>query len=134
MEKLATSTVETGSGEIEVTASSGDDLSFETGSGKRNVALDRDVPLRAHRDRLGRCHTQSAATSSAEVDLAYGKAADIDLGGLTLQVRRIAHDHARGRGGRKGRVSVETGSGRAPTEALEFSTILLLFACPYPRR
>ena len=50
-------------------------------------------------------------TVGAEVDLDTGSG-DIDLGGLTLQVRRIEHDHVTGTlGDGKGRLSVETGSG-----------------------
>jgi DUF4097 and DUF4098 domain-containing protein YvlB len=47
----------------------------------------------------------------AEVDIDTGSG-EIDLGGLTLQVRRLAHDHVTGTlGDGKGRLSVETGSG-----------------------
>jgi len=57
-------------------------------------------------------------TLGAEVDLDTGSG-DIDLGGLTLQVRRIEHDHVRGTlGDGKGRVSVETGSGNVHLQKL----------------
>ncbi len=96
--------IETGSGDIEATASSGDELSFETGSGNtfRTVHIETgsgDVTLKV------------PPTLGAEVDLDTGSG-DIDLGGLTLQVRRIEHDHVQGiLGDGKGRLSVETGSG-----------------------
>src|SRR6266545_3260740 len=57
-------------------------------------------------------------TTGAEVDLDTGSG-DIDLGGLSLQVRRIAHDHVSGTlGDGKGRLSVETGSGNVHLEKL----------------
>jgi len=94
--KASTLHVETGSGNIEATASSGDDLSFETGSGDVDVAL-------------------IATFSTVRIETGSG----IDLGGLTLQVRRIAHDHVTGTlGDGKGRVSVETGSGNVHLQKL----------------
>jgi DUF4097 and DUF4098 domain-containing protein YvlB len=52
------------------------------------------------------------------VDLDTGSG-DIDLGGLTLQVRRIEHDHVTGTlGDGKGRLSVETGSGNVRLQKL----------------
>ena len=44
---------------------------------------------------------------------------DIDLGGLTLTVRKVSHDHVQGTlGDGKGRLSVETGSGNVYLEKL----------------
>lgn len=103
--------VETGSGDIEATSSSGDDLSFETGSGNVHVALITTFRSVRIETGSGDVTLKVPPTLGAEVDLDTGSG-DIDLGGLSLQVRRIAHDHVTGTlGDGKGRVSVETGSG-----------------------
>jgi hypothetical protein len=50
-------------------------------------------------------------TIGAEVELDTGSG-EFDLGGLTIQVRRLEEDHITGTiGDGKGRLSVETGSG-----------------------
>ncbi|HLZ44428.1 MAG TPA: DUF4097 family beta strand repeat-containing protein [Gemmatimonadales bacterium] len=103
--------VETGSGDIEATSTSGDDLSFETGSGNVNVAL--AATFRSVRINTGSGDVTLKVPPSigAEVQLDTGSG-EIDLGGLSLQVRRIQHDHVTGTiGDGKGRLSVETGSG-----------------------
>jgi DUF4097 and DUF4098 domain-containing protein YvlB len=103
--------VETGSGDIEATSTSGDDLSFETGSGNVNVAL--VATFRSVRINTGSGDVTLKVPPSigAEVQLDTGSG-EIDLGGLSLQVRRIQHDHVTGTiGDGKGRLSVETGSG-----------------------
>ena len=66
-------------------------LAIETGSG--------DVTLRV------------PPTIGAQVDLDTGSG-EFDLGGLTLQVRRLEEDHISGTiGDGRGRLSIETGSG-----------------------
>jgi len=110
--------VETGSGDIRATASSGDELSFETGSGNVNVALIATFSSVHIETGSGDVTLKVPPTLGAEVDLDTGSG-DIDLGGLTLQVRRIAHDHVTGTlGDGKGRVSVETGSGNVHLQKL----------------
>src|SRR5213596_2941166 len=116
--KASTLHVETGSGNIEATASSGDDLSFETGSGDVDVALIATFSTVHIETGSGDVTLKVPPTLGAEVDLDTGSG-DIDLGGLTLQVRRIAHDHVTGTlGDGKGRVSVETGSGNVHLQKL----------------
>lgn len=103
--------VETGSGDVEATSTSGDDLSFETGSGNVNVSL--VTTFRSVRINTGSGDVTLKVPPSlgAEVQLDTGSG-EIDLGGLSLQVRRIQHDHVTGTiGDGKGRLSVETGSG-----------------------
>jgi lia operon protein LiaG len=116
--KAPTVHVETGSGDIEATASSGDDLSFETGSGAVDVGLIATFRSVRIETGSGDVTLKVPPTLGAEVDLDTGSG-DIDLGGLTLQVRRIAHDHVSGTiGDGKGRVSVETGSGSVHLQKL----------------
>ena len=103
--------IETGSGDIEATGASGDELSFETGSGGVDVALVSAFRSLHIETGSGDVTLKVPPTLGAEVDLDTGSG-DIDLGGLTLQVRRIEHDHVTGTlGDGKGRLSVETGSG-----------------------
>jgi len=109
---------ETGSGDIEATATSGDELSFETGSGNVDVALTATFRSVSIETGSGDVTLKVPPTTGAEVDLDTGSG-DIDLGGLSLQVRRIAHDHVSGTlGDGKGRLSVETGSGNVHLEKL----------------
>ena len=109
--KAATLDVETGSGDIDATGSSGDELSFETGSGNVDVALTMAFRSLRIETGSGDVTLRVPPTVGAEVDLDTGSG-DIDLGGLTLQVRRIEHDHVTGTlGDGRGRLSVETGSG-----------------------
>lgn len=109
---------ETGSGDIEATSTSGDELSFETGSGDVDVALVATFRSVHIETGSGDVTLKVPPTLGAEVDLDTGSG-DIDLGGLTLQVRRIAHDHVTGTlGDGKGRVSVETGSGNVHLQKL----------------
>ncbi|HEY3220046.1 MAG TPA: DUF4097 family beta strand repeat-containing protein [Gemmatimonadales bacterium] len=110
--------VETGSGDIEASASAGDELSFETGSGNVDVALIATFRSVHIETGSGDVTLKVPPTLGAEVDLDTGSG-DIDLGGLTLQVRRIAHDHVTGTlGNGKGRLSVETGSGNVHLQKL----------------
>lgn len=103
--------VETGSGDVEATATSGDDLSFETGSGNVNVSLVTTFRSVRINTGSGDVTLKLPPTLGAEVQLDTGSG-EIDLGGLSLQVRRIQHDHVTGTiGDGKGRLSVETGSG-----------------------
>jgi DUF4097 and DUF4098 domain-containing protein YvlB len=116
--KAPTVHVETGSGNIEATASSGDDLSFETGSGDVDVALVATFRLVHIETGSGDVTLKVAPHIGAEVDLDTGSG-DIDLGGLSLQVRRLAHDHVTGTiGDGKGRLSIETGSGSVHLQKL----------------
>jgi hypothetical protein len=116
--KASTMHVETGSGDIDATSSSGDALSFETGSGDVDVALIATFSSVHIETGSGDVTLKVPPTLGAEVDLDTGSG-DIDLGGLTLQVRRIAHDHVTGTlGDGKGRVSVETGSGNVHLQKL----------------
>ena len=109
--KAPTVHVETGSGDVEATSTSGDELSFETGSGNVNVALVTTFSSLRVNTGSGDVTLKVPPALGAEVDIDTGSG-DIDLGGLTLQVRRLAHDHVTGTmGDGKGRLSVETGSG-----------------------
>jgi lia operon protein LiaG len=109
--KAAEMQVETGSGDVEVTGASGDNLSFETGSGNINVTLVATFTSLDIETGSGNVTLKVPPTIGAEVDLETGSG-DIDLGGLTLMVRRIERDHVTGTiGDGKGRLSVETGSG-----------------------
>src|SRR6267378_3879765 len=104
--KAANLYVETGSGDIEATGTSADELSFGTGSGNVNVALTATFRSVSIETGSGDVTLKVPPTTGAEVDLDTGSG-DIDLGGLSLQVRRIAHDHVSGTlGDGKGRVSV----------------------------
>jgi DUF4097 and DUF4098 domain-containing protein YvlB len=110
--------IETGSGDIEATGASGDDLSFNTGSGNVNVALIATFTSLHIETGSGDVTLKVPPTLGAQVDLDTGSG-DIDLGGLTLQVRRIEHDHVTGTlGDGKGRLSVETGSGNVRLQKL----------------
>ncbi len=110
--------VETGSGDIDATTTSGDDLSFETGSGNVDVAVVTSFRSIHVETGSGDVTLKVPPTAGAEVDLDTGSG-DIDLGGFTLQVRRIEHDHVTGTlGDGKGRLSVETGSGNVYLQKL----------------
>jgi lia operon protein LiaG len=110
--------VETGSGDIDATSSSGDDLSFETGSGNVDVALTATFRALSIETGSGDVTLRVPPTVGAEVDLETGSG-EIDLGGLTLQVRRIERDHITGTmGDGSGRLSVETGSGNVRLQKL----------------
>jgi hypothetical protein len=116
--KAGTVNVETGSGDIDATASSGDDLSFETGSGNVDVGLVGAFASLMIQTGSGDVTLRVPPTVGAQVDLGTGSG-DIDLGGLTLQVRRIERDHVTGTlGDGKGRLSVETGSGNVRLQRL----------------
>lgn len=109
--KAGTIHVETGSGEIDATGASADELSFETGSGNVDVALVTTFQSARIETGSGDVTLRVPPTAGAQVDLGTGSG-DIDLGGLTLQVRRIQSDHVTGTlGDGRGRLSVETGSG-----------------------
>lgn len=116
--KATTLDIETGSGDIEATSASGDDLRFNTGSGNVNVALIATFTSLHIETGSGDVTLKVPPTLGAQVDLDTGSG-DIDLGGLTLQVRRIEHDHVTGTlGDGKGRLSVETGSGNVRLQKL----------------
>ena len=73
-------------------------LRIETGSGDVTLAVPSNL--------------------GAQVDLDTGSG-DIDLGGLTLQVRRLERDHITGTvGDGSGKLSVETGSGNVRLQKL----------------
>lgn len=103
--------IDTGSGNADATAVTADDLIIDTGSG--------DVTL----ELLAGGGSINIETGSGEVTLtlpgAYGAdvvldtgSGEIDLGGISVTVRRLAEDHIEGRiGDGKGRLHVETGSG-----------------------
>lgn len=103
--------VETGSGDITVTGAKADELSFETGSGNVDVALTASFSTLAIETGSGDVTLRVPPTIGAEVELDTGSG-DFDLGGLTIQVRRLQEDHITGTiGDGKGRLSIETGSG-----------------------
>lgn len=103
--------VETGSGDIDATSTEGDDLAFETGSGNIDISLSAAFQSARIETGSGNVTLRVPATTGAQVDLETGSG-DIDLGGLTLQVRRIERDHVTGTlGDGRGRLTVETGSG-----------------------
>jgi hypothetical protein len=103
--------VETGSGDVTASGAQGDNLSFETGSGNVDVALLAAFRTVAIETGSGDVTLRVPPTIGAEVDLETGSG-EIDLGGVTLQVRRLAEDHVTGTiGDGRGRLSIETGSG-----------------------
>jgi len=103
--------VETGSGDITVTGAKADELSFETGSGSVDVALTATFSTLSIETGSGDVTLRVPPTIGAEVELDTGSG-DFDLGGLTIQVRRLEEDHITGTiGDGKGRLSIETGSG-----------------------
>src|SRR5258706_14457814 len=100
-----------GSGEDTVTGAKGYELRFETGSGNVDVALTATFRSLSVETGSGDVTLRVPPTISAEVELDTGSG-DIDLGGLTIQVRRLQEDHVSGTiGDGRGRLSIETGSG-----------------------
>lgn len=103
--------VETGSGDITVTGGKSNEMGFETGSGNVDVALTATFQGLSIETGSGNVTLRVPPTIGAEVDLDTGSG-DFDLGGLTIQVRRIEEDHISGTiGDGRGRLSIETGSG-----------------------
>ena len=103
--------VGTGSGDITVTGAKANELSFETGSGNVDVALTATFSTLSIETGSGDVTLRVPPTIGAEVELDTGSG-EFDLGGLTIQVRRLEEDHITGTiGDGKGRLSVETGSG-----------------------
>jgi lia operon protein LiaG len=103
--------VETGSGDITVTGAKANALSFETGSGNVDVALTATFNALSIQTGSGDVTLRVPPTIGAEVDLDTGSG-EFDLGGITIQVRRLEEDHITGTiGDGKGRLSIETGSG-----------------------
>lgn len=103
--------VSTGSGDVRATGAKGDEVSFETGSGNVDVALVAAFRSLTVETGSGDVTVRVLSTIGAEVDLGTGSG-EIDLGGLTIQVRRIEQDHVTGTiGDGRGRLSIETGSG-----------------------
>jgi len=103
--------IETGSGNITVTGAKGDELAFETGSGSVDVGLTATFRNLAIETGSGDVTLRVPPTIGAQVDLDTGSG-EFDLGGLTLQVRRLEEDHISGTiGDGRGRLSIETGSG-----------------------
>jgi len=101
----------TGSGDVTVTGAKGDELSFETGSGNVDVALTATFSKLSVETGSGDVTLRVPPTLGAEVELDTGSG-EIDLGGLTIQVRRLQEDHITGTiGDGRGRLSIETGSG-----------------------
>jgi hypothetical protein len=103
--------VETGSGDITVTGAKATELSFETGSGNVDVALTATFNALSIQTGSGNVTLRVPPNIGAEVDLDTGSG-EFDLGGITIQVRRLEEDHITGTvGDGKGRLSIETGSG-----------------------
>ena len=103
--------IDTGSGDVTVTGAKGDDLSFDTGSGNVDVALTATFQSLRIETGSGDVTLRVPPTIGAEVELDTGSG-EIDLGGLTIQVRRLQEDHITGTiGDGRGRLSIETGSG-----------------------
>ncbi len=103
--------IDTGSGDVTVTEAKGDELRFETGSGNVEVALTATFQSLSVETGSGDVTLRVPATIGAEVELDTGSG-EIDLGGLTIQVRRLQEDHITGTiGDGRGRLSIETGSG-----------------------
>lgn len=103
--------LETGSGDITVTGAKANELSFETGSGNVDVALTATFNALSIETGSGNVTLRVPPTIGAEVDLDTGSG-EFDLGGLTIQVRRLEQDHITGTiGDGRGRLTIETGSG-----------------------
>jgi len=103
--------IDTGSGDVTVTGAKGNDVSFDTGSGNVDVALTATFQSLTIESGSGDVTLRVPPTISAEVELDTGSG-EIDLGGLTIQVRRLQEDHITGTiGDGRGRLSIETGSG-----------------------
>jgi hypothetical protein len=101
----------TGSGDVTVTGAKADELKFETGSGNVDVSLTATFQTLAIETGSGDVTLRVPPTIGAEVELDTGSG-EIDLGGLTIQVRRLQEDHITGTiGDGRGRLSIETGSG-----------------------
>jgi lia operon protein LiaG len=103
--------IDTGSGDVTVTGAKGDNLSFDTGSGNVDVGLTATFQSLAVETGSGDVTLRVPPTIGAEVELDTGSG-EIDLGGLTIQVRRLQEDHITGTiGDGRGKLSIETGSG-----------------------
>jgi len=103
--------IDTGSGDVTVTGAKGDDLSFDTGSGNVDVTLTATFQSLTIDTGSGDVTLRVPPTIGAEVELDTGSG-EIDLGGLTIQVRRLQQDHITGTiGDGRGRLSIDTGSG-----------------------
>jgi lia operon protein LiaG len=103
--------IDTGSGDVTVSGVKGDDLSFDTGSGNVDVGLTATFRSLTIDTGSGDVTLRVPSTIGAEVELDTGSG-EFDLGGLTIQVRRLQEDHITGTiGDGKGRLSIETGSG-----------------------
>jgi hypothetical protein len=103
--------IDTGSGDITVSGAKGDDLSIDTGSGNVDVALTATFQSLKIDTGSGNVTLRVPPTIGAEVELDTGSG-DIDLGGLTILVRRLQENHITGTiGDGRGRLSIETGSG-----------------------
>ena len=103
--------IDTGSGDVTVSGAKGDDLSFDTGSGNVDVGLTATFQSLTIETGSGDVTLRVPPTIGAEVELDTGSG-DFDLGGLTIQVRRLQEDHISGTiGDGRGRLSIETGSG-----------------------
>jgi len=103
--------IDTGSGDVAVTGAKGDDLSIDTGSGNVDVGLTATFRSLTIDTGSGDVTLRVPSTIGAEVELDTGSG-EFDLGGLTIQVRRLQEDHITGTiGDGRGRLSIETGSG-----------------------
>jgi lia operon protein LiaG len=103
--------IETGSGNADATAVTADDLIVDTGSGDVTLELLAGGGSINIDTGSGEVTLTLPGTYGADVVLDTGSG-EIDLGGISVTVRKLAEDHIEGRiGDGKGRLHVETGSG-----------------------
>jgi lia operon protein LiaG len=103
--------IDTGSGNADATAVKADDLIIDTGSGDVTLELLAGGGKINIDTGSGGVNLTLPADYGADVVLDTGSG-EIDLGGISVTVRKIAEDHLEGRiGNGTGRLHVETGSG-----------------------
>lgn len=103
--------IDTGSGNADATAVTADDLIIDTGSGDVTLELQAGGGSIDIDTGSGGVTLTLPGAYGADVVLDTGSG-EIDLGGISVTVRKLAEDHIEGRiGDGKGRLHVETGSG-----------------------
>jgi molybdopterin-binding protein len=103
--------LETGSGDIRVAQLKSPDITLEAGSGDVEIGLLDDVRELSANTGSGGITLTVPDNLGATLDIDTGSGS-IDLGGVTVQVRRIESDHLTGTiGDGHGRIKLEAGSG-----------------------
>lgn len=103
--------LETGSGDIHVAQLKAPDIALEAGSGDVEIGLLDDVRELSANTGSGGITLTVPDNLGATLDIDTGSGS-IDLGGVTVQVRRLESDHLTGTiGDGHGRIKLEAGSG-----------------------